>query len=124
MWKWKKYKKCCINKILNEKGLWKQRALILGSQYPYNEKLVNTIFAVFDHSVKEAWRGACHGVSSILYILLKEQGIDCCLQLRFVKADSVPFSFCHSWITIDGDTFDVGLYHSNRSILTQNDYKD
>jgi hypothetical protein len=118
----KKYKKCCINKTLNENGLWKERALVFDSQYSFNEKLVNTFFAVFDHSVKEAWRGACHGVSSILYILLKEQGIDCHLQLGFVKAESVPFPFCHSWITIDGEIFDVGLYRSNPSIISPNGY--
>ncbi|WP_419880524.1 SEC-C metal-binding domain-containing protein [Peribacillus sp. B-H-3] len=118
----KKYKKCCINKNLDEKSLWKERALVLGTPYPFNEKLVNTFLAVFDHSVKEAWRGACHGVSSILYILLKEQGIDCKLQLGFVKAESVSFPFCHSWLTIDGEIFDVGLYRSNPSNLSPNEY--
>lgn len=118
----KKYKKCCINNNLDEKSLWKERALAIGTPYPFNEKLVNTFLDVFDHSVKEDWRGACHGVSSILYILLKEQDIDCKLQLGFVKAESVPFPFCHSWITIDGEIFDVGLYRSNSSILTPNDY--
>ncbi|MBT2626033.1 SEC-C domain-containing protein [Bacillus sp. ISL-32] len=118
----KKYKKCCINKKLDKISLWKERTLVLGIEYPFNDKLINTFFAVFDHSVKEAWRGACHGVSSILYVLLKEQGIDCKLKLGFVKAELDPFPFCHSWIIIDGEIFDVGLYRSNPSILSPNEY--
>lgn len=118
----KKYKKCCINKNLEEKSLCRKRALVIGAHYPFNYKLVNTFFAVFNHSVKEGWRGACHGVSSIIYILLKEQGINCHLQLGFVKADSVPFAFCHSWITIEGEIFDIGLYRSNPSLFSQNDF--
>lgn len=118
----KKYKKCCMNKNLDKNELWKQRALLIGTQYPYNEQLVNTFFAVFDYSVKKNWRGACHGLSCILYILLKEQGVDCQLQLGFVKADAVPFPFCHSWITINGEVFDVGLYRSNPPVPSPNMY--
>lgn len=120
----KKYKKSCMNKKLDQKGFWKQCALEIGFQYPYNKQLVNTFFAVFEHSVKKAWRGACHGVSSILYILLKEQGINCQLRLGFVKADAINFPFCHSWITIDGEVFDIGLYRSNPNPLSNMMYKE
>jgi hypothetical protein len=112
----KKFKKCCINKALNPMEFWKERALVLGTQYPNNEKLVNTFFAIFDYSLQKNWRGACHGVSSILFILLKEQGIDCKLQLGFVKAPAISFPFCHSWITIEGEVLDIGLYRSNPPI--------
>lgn len=114
----KKYKKCCVNKNLTGIGLWKERALTISSE----ERLVNTFFTVFDHSVKKSWRGACHGLSSILYILLKEQDVNCQLHLGFVKADAVPFSFCHSWITIDGEVFDIGLYRSNPPVVSPNMY--
>ncbi|WP_182102707.1 YecA family protein [Niallia taxi] len=118
----KKYKKCCINKNLDQNGLWKERALSISSHNTYQEQLVNTFFGVFDYSIKKSWRGACHGLSSILYILLKEQGINCELKLGFVKSEMVPFPFCHSWITIDEKVYDIGLYRSNPPVQSPNMY--
>lgn len=107
----KKYKKCCM--VLTPKDKWVERALQIGEVWPNNEILVNTYFGVFDYSIKKQWRGACHAVSSILYILLKEQGINCVLSLGFVKTSAFEFPFSHSWLTIDEHIFDIGLYRSN-----------
>ncbi|MGE7936802.1 SEC-C domain-containing protein [Bacillus paramycoides] len=109
----RKYKKCCIDKIQNPVDIWKQRALQLSSEIPNNERLVETYFAVFNHAMRKQWIGACHALSSILYILLKEQGFKSNLEIGFTKSSKVPFPFCHSWITLDGFPYDVGLYRSH-----------
>ena len=109
----RKYKKCCIDKFLNPQDLWKERALALGIHRAENEKFVDIFFAVFNYSQKKGWRGACHSVSSLLFILLKESGFDCNLKLGFVKAPLLSFPFTHSWITVKNEVFDIGLYRAN-----------
>lgn len=109
----KKYKKCCAHLNLTPQELWKQRATTLSNDNIDSEVLVNTFFAVFNHSIVKGWTGSCHAVSSILHILLKEQGINSKLNIGFVKADKIPFPFCHSWITVNNLIYDIGLYRSN-----------
>ncbi|PFD67695.1 nucleic acid-binding protein [Bacillus thuringiensis] len=109
----RKYKKCCIDKIQKPVDIWKQRALQLSSEIPNNERLVETYFAVFNHAMRKQWIGACHALSSILYILLKEQGFKPNLEIGFTNSSKIPFPFCHSWITLDGFPYDVGLYRSH-----------
>lgn len=118
----KEFKKCCMNMILNPMDLWKERALLVGRQYLYNDKLVNTFFEVLNYSLRKHWNGACHTVSSILFIILKAQEIDCVLQLGFVETTAVPYPFCHSWITIEGEVFDIALYRANSIIETGSKY--
>ncbi|KAA6446956.1 SEC-C metal-binding domain-containing protein [Bacillus swezeyi] len=105
----KKYKKCCLNKVTKPFDEWKQRA----HQLTENEILVETFFVVFNRALKNNWRGACHAVSSILYVLLREQGIDAQLRIGYVSSKKVPVPFSHSWITIDEKPYDIGLYRSN-----------
>ncbi|COF40547.1 Predicted metal-binding protein related to the C-terminal domain of SecA [Streptococcus pneumoniae] len=109
----RKYKKCCINKIENPVDVWKQKAIQLSLEINNNKNLVDTYFAVFNHAMRKQWIGACHALSSILYILLKEQGFKPNLEIGFTESSKVPFSFCHSWITLDGFPYDVGLYRSH-----------
>ncbi|PFR60278.1 nucleic acid-binding protein, partial [Bacillus cereus] len=56
---------------------------------------------------------SCHTVSSILYVLLKEQGFNPKLEIGFVASSKIPKEFCHSWITLDGHLYDIGLYRAN-----------
>ena len=59
---------------------------------------------------KNDWRGACHAVSAICFVLLKEQGIKCELRLGEVGIHNVVFN--HSWIVIDQKVFDLAIYKS------------
>jgi hypothetical protein len=106
-----------MNKTLLSKGQWKNQARLIGSDYPFNEKLVDTYFAVFEHSEHQGWRGACHGISSILYVLLKEQDIYCELHRGYVKPANRPQTFAHSWVTIEDKVFDIALYRGNPSFI-------
>lgn len=105
----KKYKKCCLNKVKNPIEVWKQRA----SQLSNNKELVETFFAVFEHAKRKNWRGSCHAVSSILCVLLCEQGIDAQLRIGYVRSQKFDATFSHSWITIEDKSYDVGLYRAN-----------
>ena len=105
----KKYKKCCLNKVTNSFEEWKQRAY----QISDNKILIETFFAVFNRAMRNNWRRACHTVSSILYVLLREQGIEAQLRIGFVSFKKARATFSHSWITIDGETYDVALYRAN-----------
>ncbi|HFJ9374848.1 TPA: YecA family protein [Bacillus nitratireducens] len=109
----RKYKKCCINKIENPLDVWEQRAIQLSLEIKNNKNLVDTYFAVFNHAMKKQWIGACHALSSILYVLLKEQGFKPNLEIGFTESSKIPFPFCHSWVTLDGHPYDVGLYRSH-----------
>ncbi|MGN7209729.1 SEC-C metal-binding domain-containing protein [Bacillus velezensis] len=105
----KKYKKCCLNKVENPIEVWKQRANQLSS----SKELIETFFAVFNHAMRKKWTGACHTVSSILYVLLCEQGIDAQLRIGYVRSQKFDATFSHSWITIEDKSYDVGLYRAN-----------
>lgn len=118
----KKYKKCCINKISSPLDVWKQRAAQLPVDLTQSTSLVETYFAVFNHSLKENWRGACHALSGILYVLLREQGIQAQLKVGFVKATQIPFEFSHSWVELDEKVYDLGLYRSNPPVRYSNEY--
>ncbi|BCC80243.1 YecA family protein [Bacillus cereus] len=109
----RKYKKCCINKTENPLDVWEQRAIQLSLEIKNNKNLVDTYFGVFNHAMKKQWIGACHALSSILYVLLKEQGFNPNLEIGFTESSKIPFPFCHSWITLDGHPYDVGLYRSH-----------
>lgn len=107
----KKYKKCCLNKTLDKNGWWNERAAVIGS----NETLSDTFFSIHNHSIRQGWRGACHATSSLLHILLREQGIESQLKLGFAEAETIPFAFCHSWVEVDGKPYDIGIYRPNRT---------
>ncbi|MGX1195874.1 SEC-C metal-binding domain-containing protein [Metabacillus sp. SLBN-84] len=115
----KKYKKCCINQTVNPTTLWKQRALTTASLH--SDTLTATYFAVFDHSIKKSWRGACHAISGILYVLLREQGIETKRRLGFAMVEGAKVPFCHSWVEIDGQVYDSSLYRPNATGISTGD---
>lgn len=115
----KKYKKCCINKISNPTELRKQRALYLCPEAYNSETFVDTYIKVLNHSLRKNWVGACHTLSSILYVLFREQGINANLNIGFAKSSKIPFPFCHSWVEIEGVIYDLSLYRSHSHIPNQ-----
>lgn len=121
----KKYKKCCINnKVFSPEDIWKQRASQISTDVHDHEALVDTFFALFKHSMKKNWRGACHSLSSILYVLLQEQGIKAQLRVGFVKSPKISFEFSHSWVEINGRVYDLGLYRSNPPTSSPIEYQE
>ena len=105
----KKYKNCClsygtqsirdrINRLVKEHGYDSTMSHILCNMY-YNMK-------------KKQWLGACHAISSILYVALSEIGYKPSLCIGEVTGNNLYFD--HSWITIDGMIIDFAI---NKTLL-------
>jgi hypothetical protein len=103
-----KYKKCCLDLDGKNIDRWNKNAdLLLNSQD--KDIIHKTFFEVVNLIEREKWQGACHASSSVLHILLKEQGIDNELYIGEVQApNNKPFD--HSWIEIDEKIYDVSLF--------------
>lgn len=101
----KKYKKCC----LNNSGViptWRTAAskIELGL---HQDKINDAFFVVSDYLKENPIYGACHLISGIFYILLKEQDIECELCIGEVQARFGRFD--HSWTQINGDIYDIAI---------------
>lgn len=87
---------------------------ILASEIPFsheqNNEILKTFFSVVDYYKKHPNPGACHLISSIFYVLLKEQNIENELCLGEVKNGDKYFD--HSWIEINGEVFDIAIQHT------------
>lgn len=84
---------------------------IVAEELPFdhpNKNAINkTYFAVMDYYKKYPNPGACHLVSSVLYVLLNEQDIENDLCIGEVKISDKYFD--HSWIEINGEIFDIAI---------------
>ena len=74
---------------------------------PDNYQIINTFFEILEFIHKNRWEGACHATSAILFILLKEQGIDAKLYIGECQYRS--FVFDHSWVEINGEVVDAAI---------------
>jgi hypothetical protein len=70
-------------------------------------KLKKTFFCVLKYLHKHDWTGACHATSSVMYILLKEQGVDVKLYIGEVSREGIVFD--HSWIEYGGQPIDAAI---------------
>ena len=75
---------------------------------PENDKIAKTFFEILKFIHKNNWEGACHATSAILYILLKEQGIDATLYIGECQQGS--FVFDHSWVEVSSEVVDAAIY--------------
>jgi len=74
---------------------------------PDNYKIINTFFEIMEFIHKNRWEGACHATSAILFVLLKEQGIDAKLYIGECQQGS--FVFDHSWVEINRKVVDAAI---------------
>ena len=74
---------------------------------PDNLKIAKTFFEILKFIHKNNWDGACHATSAIMYVLLKEQGIDARLYIGECQHGS--FAFDHSWVEINGEVVDAAI---------------
>lgn len=97
----KKYKNCHLHKTINE----------LAEEIPFDHTVKNSIhktfFIINDHFKQNELAGACHLLSSMMYILLNEQGISSKLCIGEVLSPRGPFD--HSWVEIDERVFDIAI---------------
>lgn len=85
---------------------------LVANEIPFEHKdkskIYTTFFAASDYYTINPLYGACHLISSVLHVLLKEQGIENDLCVGEVTHKKGKF-FDHSWIEIDGKVFDIAI---------------
>ncbi|HBP1602370.1 TPA: hypothetical protein L5U90_003474 [Pseudomonas aeruginosa] len=86
---------------------WRAAATEIANRYGVPDAVLEVFFHMIEHIADEQWFGACHSSSTMLYILLKEHGIDSEIFVGDVKAPAGVFE--HSWIEIDGAIFDAAV---------------
>ena len=82
------------------------------------EKLYNSFFAVDDYFKKVSKKGLCHVISSIHYVILKEQGIEAQLFIGEVHHNHPLKSYCfdHSWVETNGLIYDIAVQNPHHGI--------
>ncbi|MDO8908255.1 MAG: hypothetical protein Q7W55_07120 [Pseudohongiella sp.] len=77
---------------------------------PETYRLKKTYFNVLSYIHENDWQGACHATTAILYVLLREQGLEAVPCLGEVSQG--PIVFDHSWIEIDSKVLDAAVSKS------------
>lgn len=101
----KKYKKCCLNQY----GGVENFPFIIGvvRNNGYDEALSDVLCKLLLRMQSgNRWAGACHATSAVLYVSLKELGLN--PRLCVGEADA-GFLFDHSWIQLDGKVIDLAI---------------
>lgn len=93
---------------MSTKGSFRVVASEVNFKHEKFDRIYETFFAVSDFLKEHPNPGACHLLSGFMYVLMKEQDIDCTLRLGEVKRPDGKF-FDHSWIEIDQKVFDVAI---------------
>ena len=70
-------------------------------------KIHKTYFSLLRFIRKANWEGGCHASSSILHLLLSEQGFDSKLFIGEVGVP--PIVFDHSWVEVDQNVYDAAI---------------
>lgn len=73
-----------------------------------NSAFANAINSTLSYIHSLQWSGACHAVSSVLYVVFSELGYGTKLCIGECKAPNTKV-FDHSWITIEGKIVDLAI---------------
>lgn len=105
----KKYKQCCL-KLATISIPERIRSLI--DSMDYNPAIADVLNNMYRYMEAKQWIGACHAISSALYVALSEIGVTPQLCIGEVAGDG--FVFDHSWLELDGKIIDFAI---NRTLL-------
>lgn len=101
----KKYKKCCLNQYGGDEDF----PLIIGAVLNggYDKELADVLCKLLWRMKSgNGWVGECHATSAVLYVALKELGLDPRLCVGEVDAG---FLFDHSWVELDDKIIDLAV---------------
>ena len=101
----KKYKKCCINKT--KESTWKENFDKLNIEIDKKEELKEILFRSYEFMEKEDWKGACHAISAIQYVIFNELELNPKICIGVVGWSQEPFD--HSWIEIENQVYDIAI---------------
>lgn len=75
----------------------------------YQKEVADVILNLYDYMIKNRWFGACHAISAVLYVALKEMGYNVVTKTGECKLNGeLPFD--HSWVEIDGKKIDLAIF--------------
>lgn len=101
----KKYKQCHLKQTQKTRSEVAEGVEFTNSQ---RASIHKTFFLLNDDFKKNPNAGGCHFISSIMYLLLSEQGISSDLCIGEVQRPDGKY-FDHSWVEIDGNVFDLSI---------------
>jgi hypothetical protein len=99
-----KYKNCCMSK----NSLWSKQVEMVATNNSLDPKIVNTFNSLNKEFNKTPLTGGCYTISAAMFILLKEQQIECTLCIGGVLVKGYP-EFPHSWVEIEEKSFDIAI---------------
>ena len=105
----KKYKQCCLKLAMISIP---ERIHSLVDSMGYNPDIASVLYNMHRYMEAKQWIGACHAISSALYVALSEIGATPRLCIGEVAGDG--FVFDHSWLELDGKIIDLAI---NRTLL-------
>lgn len=73
----------------------------------YDKNLSSILITFYKYMANNQWRGACHAISSVLYVILVENGYKPEICIGEVQKDN--YIFDHSWIELDGKIIDIAI---------------
>jgi hypothetical protein len=98
----KKYKQCC----LDGETTWRQAI----ENSDIEQAIKTTLLGAFDFIAENQFKGGCHLISAILFMLLSEQGYEPIVMTGEVGIDDYVFD--HSWIELDGKIIDLTIMNT------------
>lgn len=105
----KKYKNCCLNRRLLSV---KDRIEASVKSHGFHDDISRVFCNMYDYMEKKKWMGACHAVSSVLYVALSEIGYNPTLCIGEVSGNNLYFD--HSWIMLNQMIVDFAI---NKTLL-------
>jgi hypothetical protein len=87
---------------------WKKSAEAIRAPGLAGYKILTTFCCMLDFIHQRTWKGACHASSAVLYVLLKEQGLDPVLCHGMIEKQH-GISFYHSWVEVEGKVYDAAI---------------
>lgn len=73
----------------------------------YDKSLSSILITFCKYISNNQWSGACHAISSVLYVILVENGYKPEICIGEVQKDN--YIFDHSWIELDGKIIDIAI---------------
>lgn len=73
----------------------------------YSKELTNILVNLYKFIQEKQWWGACHASTSVLYVALKEIGLNPIICIGEVQKSN--FLFDHSWIELDNKKIDLSI---------------
>lgn len=106
----KKYKKCCMD--LNSQSISRSYSSAVYRTAIDTELSISVgagLSRIMDYMVQTNFIGACHSISSVIYIALAELGYAPDLLIGEVLSNNgTPFD--HSWVELDGKVIDLAVW--------------